>query len=167
MNARFTSADTVSQIGTRLHIWGNSCAGKSTMAEKISVALDLPVVELDALNWEPGWVSLRETNPQAFINRVSDACSTERWVVAGSYSATSTAHIWPNVQTVIWLDLPRWLLLIRVLRRSWKRARTAELLWGKVRERFLPFGGFGHNTNANEPSSWLTPRNHCSPTYSF
>jgi len=108
------------------------------MAAKISEALDLPVVELDALNWETGWVSLRETEPDEFIARVTSACNGDRWVVAGSYHKTSTQYIWPNVQSVIWLDLPRWLLLLRVIRRSWKRARTAELLWGKVQERFLP-----------------------------
>lgn len=138
MNSRFTPVEDLKAIGTRLHVWGNSCAGKSTMSAKISKALNLPVVELDALNWDPGWVSVWETDPDEFIKRITHACKGDRWIVAGSYSSTSTKHIWPNVQTVIWLDLPRWLLLIRVIRRSWKRARTGELLWGNVRERFLP-----------------------------
>jgi len=138
MKARFTSIDNMDMLGTRLHVWGNSCSGKSTMAASISEILNLPIVELDALNWETGWVSVRETDPDEFINRIEGACRGERWVVAGSYSAHSTKHIWPNVQTVIWLDLPRWLLLVRVIQRSWKRARTGELLWGKVQERFWP-----------------------------
>jgi len=138
MNARFTSIEKINQIGSRLHVWGNSCAGKSTLAENIGQALDIPVVELDALNWEADWVSVRDTNPEEFINRVTGACKGDRWVVAGSYSHTSLEHIWPKVQTVIWLDLPRWLLMLRVFRRCWKRARSGELLWGKVQERFLP-----------------------------
>jgi len=138
MNSRFTRINDIADIGTRLHVWGNSCAGKSTMAGKIGEAFDLPVVELDALNWERGWVSVRETDPDKFISRVTSACKGDRWVVAGSYSNTSINCIWPNVQTVIWLDLPRWILLVRVVRRSWRRARTGELLWGKVQERFLP-----------------------------
>jgi len=138
MNPRFVCTDNVSHIGTRVHVWGNSCSGKSTLAAKIGEVLDLPVVELDALNWETGWVSVRETEPDKFIARVTRACEGDRWVVAGSYSDTSTEHIWPKVQSVIWLDLPRWLLMLRAIRRCWKRAWTGELLWGKVQERFLP-----------------------------
>jgi len=37
---------------------------------------------------------------------------------------------------VIWLDLPRCLLLWRMLRRSWRRWRNRELLWGTNYESF-------------------------------
>ena len=46
-----------SDVGRRIHVMGNSSSGKSTLAERLSRALELPLVELDALNWEPGWVS--------------------------------------------------------------------------------------------------------------
>ena len=39
---------------------------------------------------------------------------------------------------VVWLDLPMYQLIWRVLRRSWGRWRSKELLWGTNYERFWP-----------------------------
>lgn len=135
---RFSPPPDRSALGTRVHVWGNSCAGKSTLAAKLGAMLGLPVVELDALNWQPGWVALQDTAPDVFEARVAAACAGERWVVAGSYGRTSLRLVWPRVQSVVWLDLPRYQLVARVIRRTWHRSRSKELLWGSVRERFLP-----------------------------
>ena len=40
----------------RVLIIGCSGAGKSTLARKLGEKTGLPVVHLDALFWEPGWV---------------------------------------------------------------------------------------------------------------
>jgi adenylate kinase family enzyme len=125
-----------SAIGRRIHVIGNSCAGKSTLAERLARTLELPMVELDALNWEPGWVGLNEANPAEFERRIRHATSGDAWIVAGSYSGFSQRLLWPRLETMIWLDLPRPQLLARVLRRSWRRWRTRELLWGTNRENF-------------------------------
>ena len=135
---RFPPPPDRAALGTRVHVWGNSCSGKSTLAAELGDVLDLPVVELDALNWQPGWIALRDTAPDEFDARVAAACTGDRWVVAGSYSGTSLRLVWPRVQSVLWLDLPRRLLIVRVIRRTWRRARSRELLWGSVRERLLP-----------------------------
>jgi shikimate kinase len=37
-------------IGRRIHVIGNSCSGKSTLGARLAAILDLPFVELDALN---------------------------------------------------------------------------------------------------------------------
>lgn len=50
-------------VGRRIHVIGNSCAGKSTLGQRLARALDVPFVELDALNWQPGWVGLNATDP--------------------------------------------------------------------------------------------------------
>lgn len=122
----------------RIHIIGNSGSGKSTLAARLANLIEAPVVELDALNWEPGWVGLNETNPAEFERRIRNATSGDAWVVAGSYSGFAKRLFWPRVECVIWLDFPASVLVWRVLRRSWRRWRTRELLWGTNRERFLP-----------------------------
>ena len=47
-------------VGRRIHVTGNSCSGKSTLASQLASTLDVPLVELDALNWQPGWVGLAD-----------------------------------------------------------------------------------------------------------
>ena len=126
-----------SLLGQRIHIVGNSCSGKSTLAKLLSEALGMDLVELDALNWLPNWVSLNDTNPEEFKRRLETATKGDTWVAAGSYSR-SRPIFWSRVETVVWLDLPMPLLLYRVIRRSWKRARSKEPLWGSNWERFWP-----------------------------
>ena len=130
--------DACSPIGERIHVTGNVASGKSTLARRLAEALDAPLVELDELNWLPDWVGLNETDPGEFERRIRRATGGERWVVAGSYGRFSRRIIWPRLATVVWLDLPMPVLAWRALRRSWRRWRTGELLWGTNRERFWP-----------------------------
>ena len=125
-------------LGTRIHVTGNSCSGKSALASRLSQALGLPLVELDALNWLPGWVGLNATDPVLFERRIREATAGDAWIVAGSYIGFSQRAFWPRLQTVIWLDLPLPTLIRRVIRRSWRRWRTKELLWETNHERFWP-----------------------------
>ena len=111
-----------------IQVIGNSCTGKSTLGERLANTLRAPFVELDALNWLPGWVGLNETNPEEFERLIEKATKGDAWVVAGSYASYSQRVFWPRLQTVVWLDLPMYLLLWRVLLRSWKRWRSKELL---------------------------------------
>ena len=119
-----------------MHVIGNSNSGKSTLAERLAGVLEAGFVELDALNWLPGWVGLNETDPEELERRFQQATRGDAWVVAGSYSAYSQRVFWPRLQTVIWLDLPLRVLLVRFFRRSWRRWRRRELLWGTNVERF-------------------------------
>jgi adenylate kinase family enzyme len=126
------------EIGRRIQVIGNTCAGKSTLARRIGDALDLPVVELDGLNWQPGWVALTEVDPPRFERLLSDATVGDAWVVAGSYSRWAERLLWPRLETMVWLDPPLLRIVGRVLRRSWRRWRTRELLWGTNREQLWP-----------------------------
>ena len=125
-------------IGRRIQVIGNSCSGKSTLGERLATALQVPFVELDALNWQPGWVGLNQTDPKELERLIGCATQGEGWVVSGSYASFSQSVFWSRLQTVVWLDLPMYLLLYRVVIRSWKRWRTRELLWGTNYERFWP-----------------------------
>ena len=135
---RSTTRGDCSPIGRRIHVMGNTSAGKSTLGIRLAQALDVPFVELDALNWQPGWIGLTTTNPTEFERRIHEATAGDGWVVAGSYTSFSQRTFWPRLQSVIWLDLPLPQLVWRVLTRSWRRWRTRELLWGTNYERFWP-----------------------------
>lgn len=125
-------------LGQRLLIIGNSCSGKSTLGAHLTASLNVPFVELDALNWEPNWVGLNDTNPDELMRRMQTATADDRWVVAGSYTQFSQQVFWPRLETIVWLDLPLYQLVGRMLRRSWQRWRTRELLWGTNYEKFWP-----------------------------
>ena len=127
-----------SPIGRRIHVIGNTSSGKSTLGAQLASAIGVPAVELDALNWLPGWVGLNATDPAEFERRIAEATSGDGWVVAGSYSNFSEKVFWDRLQTVVWLDLPLPLILRRVITRSWRRSRRRELLWGTNYERFWP-----------------------------
>ena len=126
------------QNGDRIHVIGNSASGKSTLAARLADALGAPLVELDAINWQPGWIGLNTTDPAEFERRIREATRGERWVVAGSYRRVCQRTFWPRLDTVVWLDLPLRLVVRRFLRRTWKRWRSGELIWGTNRERFWP-----------------------------
>lgn len=125
-------------IGRRIHVMGNTGAGKSTLAERLAGALGVAFVELDALNWQPNWTALSETSPREFERRLFDATRGEAWVVAGSYTRFCQSVFWARLETVVFIDLPLPHLVWRVLRRSWRRWRSRELLWGMNCERFWP-----------------------------
>lgn len=129
---------TPAVLGERIHVVGNSNAGKTTLASRLSELLGLPLVELDAINWQPGWVGLNTTAPSEFEKRVAHATSGDRWVVAGSYHSFSQRAFWGRLETLVWLDLPMPVLVTRMLRRSWSRWRSGELLWGSNQEKFWP-----------------------------
>lgn len=125
-------------LGTRIQVVGQSCSGKSTLAAELARRVGADFVELDALNWLPGWVGLHQSDPGELERRVRAATRGSAWVLAGNYRSFTKPLLWERLETIIWLDLPMALLLIRVIRRSWRRYRSGELLWGTNRERFWP-----------------------------
>jgi adenylate kinase family enzyme len=106
----------------RINIIGTSCAGKSTFANRLAMALNIPHVELDSLNWEPGWI---EAPPEVFRDRILAAIAGDRWVVDGNYR-TGRDIVWPIADTIVWLDYPLWLVLWRSIKRSLIRYVTRQ-----------------------------------------
>ena len=117
---------------TRLIVVGTTSSGKSTLAEKLANILDLDFVELDSLYWQPNWVG---TPDDEFIAKVAKATSGERWAVAGTYSRTIPTT-WHRAEVIIWLDYSLPLIFGQLLKRTFRRNITRELLWGTNRDRF-------------------------------
>jgi adenylate kinase family enzyme len=60
------------------------------------------------------------------------------WVTDGNYSAVQDL-IWKRADTVAWLDLPRHLVMRRLLWRTLRRVATREELWNGNRESWGAF----------------------------
>jgi adenylate kinase family enzyme len=101
----------------KVHIIGSSGAGKSTLAAALAKQLDVPHIQIDALNWEPGWVQVPD---KVLRQRVQDAIKKPAWVIDGNYAKVRDL-IWPQIDTLIWLDYSLPLVMWRQLRRAAKR----------------------------------------------
>ncbi|MCU1354552.1 MAG: adenylate kinase, partial [Acidimicrobiales bacterium] len=101
------------------------------MARAIAAALDVPHLELDAVRHQPGWQELPD---QQFCERVAAVAAGDAWVVDGNYSQVREPIVWPQADTVIWLDLPRRTVMRQVSWRSVQRVARREELWNGNRE---------------------------------
>ena len=125
--------DGVSGVGRRIAVYGPTGSGKSTVATTIGHRLGLPVIELDAIHWKPDWEPTPRDEFRSAVTEWLEAHPTE-WVCVGNYLSPVGDLVLSQADTVVWLRLPFrlafWRLLLRTLRRSFKR----ELLWGTNRE---------------------------------
>ena len=116
----------------RINVVGTTGSGKSMLAERIAVRLNLSFIELDALYWRPNW---RGTPDEEFIPKVKDAIRKPGWVVAGNYSRVRHI-IWPRAEVVVWLDYAFPLVFWRLFKRTVRRSITREKLWNTNVESF-------------------------------
>lgn len=112
----------------RVAVIGSSGSGKSTFARRLAAATGSDHIELDAVNWQPGWRGLHEHDPDEFRRRVAVRLDGEAWVTDGNYSAVRPL-ILARATDVVWLDYPRPLVMARVIRRSFVRAVGGRELW--------------------------------------
>jgi adenylate kinase family enzyme len=97
----------------RILVIGSGGSGKTTVAREIARRLELPLVHLDALYWQPGW---RAKERAAWEVIVRELIAAPRWVIDGNYSGTLDLRL-ARCDTVVFLDLPRVLCLWRVAKR--------------------------------------------------
>jgi adenylate kinase family enzyme len=112
----------------RIVVIGTSGAGKTTLARALAARLNLPCIELDAINWQPGWHDIARHDPMEFARRVIDATQGEAWVADGNYSQLRH-HLWRRATHLVWLDYDRPVIMARVIARSIQRAITRRELW--------------------------------------
>ncbi|AJO78336.1 AAA family ATPase [Pseudomonas sp. MRSN 12121] len=126
----------------RIVILGNAGSGKSTLARALGERLNLPVVHLDRLFWEPGWV---EPDAEQFRTRVRAAISSPAWICEGNYARRTFDLRLPRADLVIWLDTPRLTCFTRVILRSLMNRPRPDLPAGcreKLDRKFLTFLDF-------------------------
>jgi adenylate kinase family enzyme len=110
----------------KIVVVGTTGSGKSTLSTKLSDKLDIPYIQLDKLFWKPNW---EWTKDEEFFKKIEGAIKDkDSWIIDGNYSRTR--HItWAQADTVIWIDLPFYIVLKQNLLRALKRIYTKEELW--------------------------------------
>jgi adenylate kinase family enzyme len=122
-----------SALVQRVSVVGTSGAGKSTLSRALAGALSAEFLELDSVFHQAEWVPLPTED---FRRRVGDVVAGERWVIDGNYTSKVTDLIWARADTVVWLDLPRRIVMRRIIRRSFGRVAGRTELWNGNRERW-------------------------------
>lgn len=115
----------------RVSVVGTSGSGKSTLGAALAERLGAGFLELDSVFHQPGWVPLPD---EEFRRRVGAAVAGERWVIDGNYSSKVRDLIWARADTVVWLDLPKRIVMRRIIWRSFRRAARRVELWNGNRE---------------------------------
>jgi adenylate kinase family enzyme len=117
----------------RIVVKGTSGAGKSTFGAALAGRLGLPFIELDALHHGPNWSAPTAEEFQARV-RVAIAAAPNGWVIDGNYDSKLGETVVAEADTIVWLDLPLWLKLWRIGRRSLHRIHHDVELWNGNRE---------------------------------
>jgi adenylate kinase family enzyme len=114
----------------RVSVVGSSGSGKTTFAAQLAARLGVPHIELDAIWWGPNWTHL---DAESFAAKVDAATDADAWVCDGNFSAVRPIVL-ERADTVVWLDLALRTCLARMLRRTARRIRSGDELWGGNRE---------------------------------
>jgi adenylate kinase family enzyme len=118
-------------VGRRVVLQGISGSGKTTLGRTLAGALRVPFVETDALVHGPGWSETGDAELRALLAPIVEG---EEWVLDSDYRRKIGTYVMEHADTVVWLDLPLWLCLQRLRRRTLGRIRRGEDLWNGNRE---------------------------------
>jgi adenylate kinase family enzyme len=97
----------------RVLVLGSGGAGKSVFARRLGEMLNIEVKHLDKFYWRRGWT---EPSKDEWLQTVIELTHGDSWIIDGNYSGTIEARI-QRCDTIIFLDMPRWLCLWRVVKR--------------------------------------------------
>jgi adenylate kinase family enzyme len=118
-----SASDPVTWDPRRLLVAGVSGVGRSTLARSIAAALLLPYTEIDSLYHGPNW-----TPRESFVDEVDAITREPAWVTEWQYRSVRPM-LAARADTLVWLDYSFPVAFGRVVRRTWRRARTREEMW--------------------------------------
>jgi adenylate kinase family enzyme len=107
----------------RILVAGTSGSGKSALARAISRVLEIEYFEIDALYHGPGWTP----NPR-FVDEVQSRTARPAWITEWQYH-TVRDLLANRADLLVWLDLPRQVVMRSVIRRTMRRSLGKVELW--------------------------------------
>jgi adenylate kinase family enzyme len=107
----------------RVLVAGTAGVGKTTTAKRIARAIGAPHTELDGLYHGSGWTVLPD-----FEERVRVVTSAPTWVSEWQYGRVRQL-LAERADTLVWLDLPKPVAFVRLLRRTVRRRLQRTELW--------------------------------------
>ena len=98
----------------KIAVIGYSGSGKSTLAAVLGKQLSIPVLHLDAINFEAGWVERNREEAKALV---ADFLQHESWIIDGNYGELYFNERLTDADRIILFQFSRVRCLARVLRR--------------------------------------------------
>lgn len=145
----------------RIMVFGGSGSGKSTLSREIGRRMGVPVVHFDHFYWQAGWVP---RPPEKVTELALQAIATEAWVIDGNHSSTMAARA-ERADLILWMDMPRWLRVGRVLWRVVRFAGRTRLdmasgcperfSWPFLRDWVLPYDAAGPDSPRARAQSFV------------
>ena len=84
----------------RISIVGGPGTGKTTLADKLSLLLNLPAIHLDGINYNANWEEIgKEKRDSIILEKIKQ----DEWIIDGNYSSTLQQRF-ESSDLVIWLD---------------------------------------------------------------
>lgn len=147
----------------RILVAGTSGSGKTTLARRIALVVGAPHTEIDALFHGPSW-----TERDRFMLDVAALAAQPAWVTEWQYGKARPLLL-GRADLLVWLDLPRAVVMARVLRRTARRRLNRTVLWnGNVepplltffseRDHIVRWAWRTHRENAGRVAAALTSR---------
>ncbi len=87
----------------KVAVFGNTAAGKSTLAKTIAEITGLPLITIDKIMYKPGGEKIPHADYQ---NIHSDLLSTDEWIIDGFGCVPTAWQRFSVADTLIYIDLP-------------------------------------------------------------
>lgn len=97
----------------KIAVIGCPGSGKSTLSRQLAKLLGLPVYHLDQLFWLPNW---QAETPENFQTNHQALLEKDAWIIDGNFASTLMERV-KACDMIIWLDYPRYISLVRVIKR--------------------------------------------------
>jgi adenylate kinase family enzyme len=118
-----TAGDPLRRAPLRILVAGTSGSGKTTLAARIAAVVGARHTEIDALYHGPDW-----TPRDSFMDDVAAFTGQPTWVTEWQYGMARPLLL-RRADLLVWLDLPRSVVMRRVVRRTVQRRLARTVLW--------------------------------------